>query len=429
MAIDFTHPQTLDNYSTVFVPSIIANQIGQAQWLDSLQTTYTAGLAQYMKRYNRTTGLFEEYTGTAWGPLTLGYAALSGAAFTGGVSTSGNFSLAGASNGVVFTNAAGTTNQGGLTVTPAMTTLNAYAGGITMTNTAGDTLKLGAAGGFSISGALTVGGVLSAPGGITGAASLANSLNPTNNYQVGNLNGAGAYGLSTVSGSASLWYRTMFYNDGSSFYLMASAVQNSQASAQAAAYGAFRPFSYNLANGNVTIDGTGKGTSFGGNISINGNLNLPNGYIASNDGAWGMRYKPGVTGTNSDHLWTDINDSYLASLNSSGVFSAGTVTAGLVTETSDERTKENWAEPESSRLVDELSKIRKWGNFDWKSGGQSLGIGAQSLAVIYGFKNAINGDEDALTVNYSGAAMVSAVAISKEIQKIKARLDEIEAKA
>ena len=74
--IDFTHPQTSDNYATAFVPAIIANQLAQAMWLDSNQTSYTAGLAQYMKRFNSTSGLFEQYNGTAWATLPTNYAVL-----------------------------------------------------------------------------------------------------------------------------------------------------------------------------------------------------------------------------------------------------------------------------------------------------------------------------------------------------------------
>ena len=70
------HLQAIDNYSTGYTAGIIANQIAQAQWLDSVQTSITAGVTQYMKRYNRTSLLLEEYNGSAWVNLALNYATL-----------------------------------------------------------------------------------------------------------------------------------------------------------------------------------------------------------------------------------------------------------------------------------------------------------------------------------------------------------------
>lgn len=71
MAIDFTKPATSDNYSTAFVPNIQANQTALAQWLDSTNTTITGTPPTYSKRYNRISGLIEEYGGAAWAALPL----------------------------------------------------------------------------------------------------------------------------------------------------------------------------------------------------------------------------------------------------------------------------------------------------------------------------------------------------------------------
>ena len=174
--IDFTHPTTADNYLTAFVPAIIANQLGQAMWLDSVQTSYTAGLVQYMKRFNRTTGLFDEYNGTTWAALPTGYATLSGSAFTGQVSSTAQFVLFGSANSYSSYNAAGTTLQGNLYFTPTATNLNSIAGSLTFTNSSGNYLALAAAGGFTLSGNLSVtGGSISGSGsGLTGTASAFN---------------------------------------------------------------------------------------------------------------------------------------------------------------------------------------------------------------------------------------------------------------
>jgi hypothetical protein len=83
MAIDFTKPATTDNYSTAFVPNIQANQTALAQWLDSTNTTITGTPPTYAKRYNRASGLIEEYSGSAWGALSMGYVKKAGDQMTG----------------------------------------------------------------------------------------------------------------------------------------------------------------------------------------------------------------------------------------------------------------------------------------------------------------------------------------------------------
>jgi hypothetical protein len=59
------------------------------------------------------------------------------------------------------------------------------------------------------------------------------------------------------------------------------------------------------------------------NYTINSQLSFNvGGYIASNDAAWGMIYKPAVNGSSAAHLWTLASGGWLASLSSSGTFSA-----------------------------------------------------------------------------------------------------------
>jgi hypothetical protein len=83
MPIDFTSPKTSDNYSTLFVPNIIANQLSMAKFLDSGTETITAGLTTGLKRYNATSTLFEKYTGVAWAEMPLAYLKLGGGTLTG----------------------------------------------------------------------------------------------------------------------------------------------------------------------------------------------------------------------------------------------------------------------------------------------------------------------------------------------------------
>ena len=76
------------------------------------------------------------------------------------------------------------------------------------------------------------------------------------------------------------FYNTGWRNDGSTLYLMKSAPQSSEAAAQAAGWDGTRPFSVNLTNGAVSIDGTNCGTNFGGQVTVASSL-FANGAIYS----------------------------------------------------------------------------------------------------------------------------------------------------
>jgi hypothetical protein len=109
MAINFQKPAITDAYNTEFVPNIVNNMIGLARWLDSAQETISGSIPSYAKRMNRSSGLIEEYNGSAWLEFSTGYAKKSGGntfagtqAFTGTVSiqagldfNGGEFSFAG----------------------------------------------------------------------------------------------------------------------------------------------------------------------------------------------------------------------------------------------------------------------------------------------------------------------------------------------
>ncbi len=69
MAFDQTKPATTDNYSTQFTQGVQANFLALAMWLDSTNATITGAIPTFTKRYNRTSGMIEEYSGTSWGVL------------------------------------------------------------------------------------------------------------------------------------------------------------------------------------------------------------------------------------------------------------------------------------------------------------------------------------------------------------------------
>ncbi len=80
--------------------------------------------------------------------------------------------------------------------------------------------------------------------------------------------GAGVAGqLQAIGGSSTTWYNAMLRNDGTNASLMSSSVQTSSINAVDVVASAYRPFSWNMITGAVTIDGTGIGTTFGGSVS------------------------------------------------------------------------------------------------------------------------------------------------------------------
>lgn len=88
--IDFLKPATSDAYATAFVPNIQLNQNALAMWLDSTYITY-ANTPNFAKRYNSSTGLFEQYNSGSWSALVVNYV------LKGGDTMSGQLTMASAS--------------------------------------------------------------------------------------------------------------------------------------------------------------------------------------------------------------------------------------------------------------------------------------------------------------------------------------------
>lgn len=186
---------------------------------------------------------------------------------------------------------------------------------------------------LSGAGVLTVTSTAQATGiGVnTAPTATAGEIKATGSHYSGGLTGNGQY--VAVAGSVSTWYSAMLRNDGSSTYLLSSAVQTTQAAAYTASWSGFRPFSWNMATGAVLIDGGGVG-----NV---GGVSIPAG-------------------------------SYL------GVGAAGSGTAGSIIATneitaysSDGRLKEN-VEP----IADPISKVMRLRGvtFDWKASTRDVGF-------------------------------------------------------
>lgn len=102
------------------------------------------------------------------------------------------------------------------------------------------------------------------------------------------------------NGTASTWYNVMFRNDGSTFYMLSSDVQTTQAAAINATWNNFRPFQWNLATGGVNINSGGHGGTF-----ISGST----AWHAGNDGAGSGLDADVLDGYNSSAFarWAESN--------------------------------------------------------------------------------------------------------------------------
>jgi hypothetical protein len=74
--------------------------------------------------------------------------------------------------------------------------------------------------------------------------------------------------VQAIGGASTTWYNAHLRNDGTNAQLLSSTAQTSAALSVDVAANAFRPFSWNLSTGAVTIDGTGVGANFGGNVTL-----------------------------------------------------------------------------------------------------------------------------------------------------------------
>lgn len=105
---------------------------------------------------------------------------------------------------------------------------------------------------------------------------------------------------------------------------------------------------------------------------------------------------------------------------------AGNFTAaGNVAAYSDERLKKNWR-PVCSNFVEKLAAIRLSGIFERIDTGEiQIGAGAQSVQQF--FPEAVKmGDNKTLTMNYGGAAFVSAVELAKKVVSLEQRIAQLE---
>ncbi len=172
-----------------------------------------------------------------------------------------------------------------------------------------------------------------------------------------------------------------------------------------------------------------------GSLAINGSLTFKNGEgIKSEDAGAVVRqlyYMAGdtvvarVAGGATIQWFNQAGTLAIATLSNAGAFSAVTVT-----QTSDERFKKDWEDP-PEEIVARFAKVTKYGKFTWtgrhKDAGQGVGAGAQQLQEVYA-PFVTEGNDGFLQAHYGPAAIIGVIALSKEVEKLKAENADIKAR-
>lgn len=159
-------------------------------------------------------------------------------------------------------------------------------------------------------------------------------------------------------------------------------------------------------NDNAALTVSNGGNNFAASVLQFHRLNQHRAYFGLDiDNQW--KVGGGSMGPVAYALWHqgNFNPSAVAFL--SGAKFTGSISAPIVTETSDERLKQNWRRLTDAQL-DALAALEKVGVFDWVDGtGTALGASAQAIRAIV--PEAVHEDESGkLTVAYSGLTFAMA---------------------
>jgi hypothetical protein len=133
----------------------------------------------------------------------------------------------------------------------------------------------------------------------------------------------------------------------------------------------------------------------------------------------GTRYVPGssaISGTATS----------LEAVSSIYFSAAGVMTASDFSASSDERLKEDWQDLPID-FISQLSKVKVGTYHRIDNNLMSIGASAQSLQNIMPLA-VHEGENKMLSISYGNAALVSAVELAKEVEKLKARIIELEAR-
>jgi hypothetical protein len=106
--------------------------------------------------------------------------------------------------------------------------------------------------------------------------------------------------------------------------------------------------------------------------------------------------------------------------------STGTLTATVLTSNSDERQKENWTDV-APDFISKLAQVKHGVFSRIDSGNREPGVTAQSLQVAFP-EAVVEGADGYLSVNYGGAALVSAIELAKVVEELRAEIAQLKAK-
>jgi hypothetical protein len=360
---DITNPKVMQDYTTLLA-SIRDLFISQAALHDA---TGIVGLTAGAIRYSGTNTRFEKFDGTTWNALT--------------VSISGNSAnvtgiVAGANGGTGVNNSGKTITLGGnLTLSGAFNSTFTMTGATTVTFPASGTL-------LSTAAAVTV--AQGGTGATTAVAGLANLGGmPSSVFTPGALAEVGRY-LD--------FHGTSNANDHD---IRFDAGPTPGSTGMGTGTWTCASMSFAMLSGGYSQLYAGGYTAYGAGGS---NANL---YVgASYSGLY--LYTPGgikqirVGGSNNLEFVNSTNTALCAYLTDTGQF-----VANQITQTSDERKKENW-KPLTDAQLDALADMKRAGTFEWVDGsGPSVGGSAQEIRVIV--PEAVHEDEQGnLSVNYGG---------------------------
>jgi Chaperone of endosialidase len=366
MAFDPTKPATTDNYSTGFVPGLIGNLIALSQWLDSSNTALTGTPPTFAKRYNRGSGMFEEYSGSVWGVLAHNIPGNAATATSAGDSAKFNGQLP-----AFYQPALGYTplQQGGGT---GQGTNKLYIGWATsLLNLQVDTVNFGSTWPIAVTG---------------NAGTVTNGVYTAGNQTVGGIKSFNAAILSPSAGDYGLWKTGDIGGSYVSWNANRVTALQVDAAIDTSAYMVWRATKWgarHLAAMDVYAGGTASSAPV---VSLH-------------------------VGTTTNAFTFDQGGNLTA--------------AGNVTAFSDARLKKDWAALPGD-FVERLASIQHGSYTRIDTGARQAGVSAQDLqALLPEAVHTGTDEQQTLSVAYGNAALVACVALARELGLLRAEVQQL----
>lgn len=174
--------------------------------------------------------------------------------------------------------------------------------------------------------------------------------------------------------------------------------------------------------------------TIGGNKTFSGYLTVSGLRLYQDAASIGFELGPGVGTGNTNAqgfyvgsgktLWFGANaGGGRMTLDGSGNFAA----SGNVTAYSDERLKKDWKLICAREFVQAVSHVKAGTYTRTDTGERQVGVSAQSLRVVLP-EAVIEDDEGTLSVAYGNAALAVCIALAREVESLRARVEELEAR-